>query len=162
MIGPFDPAGNDAYSVTIFHNDVAGIPGETNPCVGVRPFGDMADIGLRATGFEAHEGATVYVLARNALNGFVFARGQYPYLSGQFGLHLPRAYARNLAEEIFWFVDADGDRLCTGSDHRGYAVTPVVATQVDQVTVEITDNHATETAKGVDVCLVLNGCPVAP
>ena len=64
------------------------------------PFGDMADIGLRATGFEAHEGATVYVLARNALNGFVFARGEYPYLSGQFGLHLPRAYARNAAEEI--------------------------------------------------------------
>ena len=108
MVGPFDPAGNDAYSVTIWHDDVGGIPGETNPCVGVRPFGDMADIGVHATGFEAHEGATVYVLARNALNGFVFARGEYPYLSGQFGLHLPRAYARNAAEEIFWFVDADG------------------------------------------------------
>jgi hypothetical protein len=162
MVGPFDPAGNDAYSVTFRHNDVAGIPGEANPCVGSRPFGDMAGIGLRATGFEAHERATFYALARNPLNGFVFGRGQYPFLSGQFGLHLPRAYARNLAEEIFWFVDADGDGLCTSADHRGYAVTPIVATEVDQVNVDITDNHTNETPKGVDVCVVLNGCPVAP
>jgi hypothetical protein len=67
-----------------------------------------------------------------------------------------------LAEEIFWFVDADGDGLCTSADHRGYAVTPIVATEVDQVNVDITDNHTNETPNGVDVCVVLNGCPVAP
>ena len=41
-------------------------------------------------------------------------------------------------------------------------MTPVVTTEVDQVNVDITDNHVTETAKGVDVCAVLNGCPLAP
>ena len=161
-IGPFDPAGNDTISTAIVHNDVGGIPGETNPCAGVRPFGDMADINLNAPGFEAHEGAPVYLLTRNGLNGFVFARGESTITSGRFGFYFPRAYARGLAQEIFWFVDADGDRVCTSSDHRGYAVTPVSTTQPDTVYLEITDNHATESARGADVCVVLNGCPLAP
>jgi hypothetical protein len=160
MIGPFDPAGNDAVSATIVHNDVGGIPGEGNSCNGGGVFGYMADMSLSAAGFAAYNGATVYLLTRATQNGAVFARGETTIAGGGFGFYFPRGYAQQTTQEVFWFVDADGDGVCTSSDRPGYAVTP--ASAMDTLYFDITDNHVATSVTGADVCVVLNGCPIAP
>ena len=61
-------------------------------------------------------------------------------------------------------MDVDGDGVCvTGTDHTGYsassAFNPVQIAPVDQ---QVTDSHTSNTARNADVCVVMNGCQVAP
>ena len=163
-LGPFDPVANDALTATIADNHVMDIPGETSPCSGARPFGDMLDMNVSASGFQAHEGSSVYMLTRTFQNGAVFGRGQTAVASGRFAFNFPRGFARQAYQEVFWFVDLDGDGLCTTtSDHLGYAVTAAFSPTGNQpLDMTITDNHAGTSARGADVCIVMNGCPIAP
>ena len=118
---------------------------------------------ITATGFAAHDGATVRLLTRTGQNGAVFGAGQTTIAGGKFSLHFPSAYQQFTYQEILWFVDIDGDGVCTIADHRGgvssSAFTP---TGSAAVTMPITDNHMTTTTRSADLCAIANGCQLAP
>jgi hypothetical protein len=162
-LGPFDPAADDALAVTISDNHVTDVAGDPSVCSANRPFGGMTDMNVTATGFAAHDGSTVYVLTRTFQNGAVFGRGQATVASGGFSLHLPRGFVVMTYQEVLWFVDVDGDGVCTANDHLGYTVTaaavPTGNQPFDQM---ISDNHTDMSARAADVCVVMNGCPIAP
>jgi hypothetical protein len=123
----------------------------------------MADMNVTGLGFKAHEGAIVHLLTRSFQNGAVFGRGEAPVAAGGFAFRLPHAFVSFTYQEVFWYVDADGDGACTTADHRGYTVTaafrPTGNEALDQ---PITDNHVVTSARGADVCIVMNGCLLAP
>lgn len=162
-VGPFDPAANDALAVSVSDNHVTDVAGDTTVCSANRAFGGMVDMNVMASGFAAHEGSTVHVLTRTFQNGAVFGRGQATVASGGFSLRFPRGFVVQTYQEVFWFVDVDGDGVCTATDHPGYTVTaaavPTANQPFDQM---ISDNHTAMSARAADVCVVMNGCPIAP
>jgi hypothetical protein len=124
----------------------------------------MLDMNVTGTGFDAGEGRTVHLLARTVDNGAIFASGGAVVASGGFVLHFPRGFERFTYEEIMFFVDVDGDGRCTpGTDDPGYTVTAAFnPTQNVPVDVPLMDNHMAQSARGADVCAVMNGCQLAP
>jgi hypothetical protein len=119
------------------------------------------DFDVVGSGFDAHEGLTVHVLTDSPYNHHVWGTGQATIVGGGFALHFPRGFERTTYQEIFWFIDVDGDGRCaTPNDHTGYAATsaftPLDASAVVQMA--ITDNHNNVNAGREDVCVIMNGC----
>jgi hypothetical protein len=164
LVSATDPPGAGPVAVAISDNHVRMTPSGANLCNPGFPFGDMLDMNVTGTGFDADEGRTVHLLARTVDNGAIFASGDAVVASGGFVLHFPRGFERFTYEEIIFFVDVDGDGRCTpGTDDPGYAVTAAFnPTQNVPVDVPLMDNHMAQSARGADVCAVMNGCQLAP
>ena len=160
----FNPAANESLDLTITDNHVDTTPGFPESCSRTRPFGDMLDMNILASGFGPHEGQTVHLVTRPVQNGAIFAAGTASVVGGGFAFHFRRAFARFTYQEIFWFVDVDGDGLCTtGVDHPGYTITAAFSPiGTDPIDMPISDNHIDSSARGANVCLVMNGCRLAP
>jgi len=163
-VGPFDPAGSDAVAVALSDNHVRMTPQGAALCAPTLAFAEMLDIDVTASGFEAHDGRTVYLLTRSAANGAIFGAGRAEIAAGGFALHLPKAFVADTYQEVFWFVDEDADGTCAGgTDHTGTMVTSAFwPTQNVPYDLRLTDNHALESARRADVCVVMNGCQLAP
>jgi hypothetical protein len=164
LVSATDPPGAEPVAVAISDNHVQMTPSGANLCNPAFPFGDMLDMNVTGTGFDADEGRTVHLLARTVDNGAIFASGDAVIASGGFVLHFPRGFERFTYEEIFFFVDVDGDGRCVvGTDHPGYTVTAAFnPTQNIPVDVPLMDNHMAQSARGADVCAVMDGCQLAP
>jgi hypothetical protein len=164
LVSATDAPGTEPVTVAISDNHVQMTPSGSSLCNAAFPFGDMLDMNVTGTGFDAHEGRTVHLLARTFDNGAIFASGQVVVASGGFVLHFPRGFERFTYEEIFFFTDVDGDGRCAvGTDHPGYIVTAAFnPTQNVPVDVPVMDNHKAQSARGADVCAVMNGCQLAP
>jgi hypothetical protein len=125
----------------------------------------MLDFNITGSGFEAHDGQRLHLLTRTAYNGAIFGAGDAVVAGGGFAFHFPKGYERFTYQEILVFVDVDGDGVCvTGTDHTGYtassAFNPVqIAPPVNQ---QVMDNHTSRSARGADICVIMNGCQVAP
>jgi len=163
VVSSFDPPGDAAAAITISDNHVRTTASGGALCIAGSPFGDMFDMDVTGTGFDAHEGRTVRLLASSLYNGAIFAVGDASVSAGGFALHFPRGYQRFTYEEVFFFVDVDGDGSCTqGVDHPGYISTAALnPTQNVPVAVSVRDNHVTQSSRGIDVCAVMNGCQFA-
>jgi hypothetical protein len=164
VAGGFDPVGSAAFAVAISDNHVNVTPREPNLCDPALPFGTMLNFNVTGSGFAAHDGRTVHLLTRTATNGAIFGSGAAVVSGGGFTFYFRRGYERFTYQEIFWFVDVDGDGTCVaGTDHTGY-ITSSGENPTQDVSVEmaVTDNHATQSARQADVCIVMNGCPLAP
>lgn len=164
LLSATDPPGAEPVAVAISDNHVGMTSSGATICNSVLPFGDMLDMNVTGTGFDAYEGRTVHLLARTVDNGAIFASGHAVVASGGFVLHCPRGFERSSYEEIVFFVDVDGDGRCRpGTDDPGYTVTsafnPIQNVPVD---VPLMDNHMAQSARGADVCAVMNGCQLAP
>lgn len=160
-IDPFDPPGAQALALVVSDNHATS-PRVRGACDGTRPFEEMSDLALAATGFADHDGATIHVLTR-AANGAVLGSGQATVAGGGWSMVFPHAYSQFTYQDILWFVDSDSDALCTPADHRGNLATNAsTSTGNAVVTMPISDNHRTATARNADVCIVMNGCPIAP
>jgi len=159
-----DPPGSTPLAVAITDNHVRNTKSNVDLCNPAIPFGDMLDIDITGVGFDAHEGQTVRLLARTLDNGAIFGSGSARVVGGGFALHLPRGFERYSYEEVIYFVDTDGDGRCVvGTDHTGYTVTPAFnPIQNVPVALQTMDNHTATSARGADVCVVMNGCQVAP
>jgi hypothetical protein len=158
-LDPVDPVANDSLDLVISDNHVSDVPGSPDPCSGASPFADMSDMSVTASGFEAHEGAAVQLLTRSLQTGAVFGRGQATVAAGGFGFRFPRAFVSFTYQEVFWYVDLDGDGACTAADHPGYAVTSAARpTGNEPFDLSITDNHTGTSVGGADVCTVMNDC----
>jgi hypothetical protein len=164
LVSATDPPGPEPVAVAISDNHVQMTPSGANLCNPAFPFGDMLDMNVTGVGFDADEGRTVHLLARTVDNGAIFASGQAVVASGGFVLHFPRGFERFTYEEIVFFADVDGDGRCApATDHPGYTVTAAFnPTQNVPVDVPVTDNHVAQSARGADVCAVMNGCQLAP
>jgi hypothetical protein len=103
----------------------------------------------------------MHLLTSSPYNGLVRGAGQATIAGGAFAFHFPQGFERTTYQEVFWFVDTDGDGACaTSVDHTGYlatsAFTPLDPTAV--VEVQISDNHMITSARQEAVCVVMNGC----
>lgn len=159
-----DPPGDMSVAVAITDNHVRKTRSNAELCNSAARFGDMLDFDVTGVGFDAHDGQTVQVLTRTVYNGAIFGAGSATIVQGGFAFHFPSGFERFTYQEIFYFVDIDGDARCaTATDHPGYTVTSAFnPTQIVPVAMPITDNHMTATARGADVCAVMNGCQLAP
>lgn len=159
-----DPPDAAALAVAITDNHVRKTKSNVDLCNPAQPFGDMLDIDITAVGFDAHEGQTVRLLTRTVDNGAIFGAGRASVVGGGFAFHFPRGFERFTYQEILYFVDTDGDGRCVGgTDHTSYTVTPAFnPIQNGPVSMQIMDNHTKTSARGADVCVVMNGCPIAP
>jgi hypothetical protein len=124
----------------------------------------MFDFIVTGSGFASHDGRRVHLLTRTAVNGAIFGSDVATVMNGSFSFTFPKGFEWVSYQEVFWFVDEDGDGICTAAvDHPGYAVTPAFTPLENvPVTMPITDNHATRSARRADVCVVMNGCQLAP
>jgi hypothetical protein len=160
-IDPFDPPGVQALALVVSDNHATS-PLVRGSCDGTRPFEEMSDLAVAATGFAEHDGATIHVLTR-AVNGGILGFGLTTVAGGGWSAVFPRGYSQFTYQEILWFVDGDGDGVCTPGDHRGnLATNAFTATGNAVFTMPISDNHRPVTGRGADVCIVMNGCPLAP
>jgi hypothetical protein len=164
VAGGFDPAGSEAFTIAITDNHVRTTPRTPDLCNSVRAFADMFDFNVTGSGFAGHDGRRVHLLTRTGVNGAVFGSGVATVMGGGFSFNFPKGFEWVTYQEILWFVDEDGDGICTAAvDHLGYAVTSAFTPLENvPVTMPITDNHATRSARGADVCVVMNGCQLAP
>jgi len=164
VAGGFDPLGSEAFTVAITDNHIRTTPRTPDLCNSVRAFADMLDFNVTGSGFASHDGRRVHLLTRTAVNGAIFGSGVATVTGGSFSFNFPKGFEWVSYQEVFWFVDEDGDGICTAAvDHLGYAVTPAFTPLENvPVTMPITDNHATRSARGADVCVVMNGCQLAP
>ena len=158
-----DP-GSNALDLLITDNHVRTTSRNVDICNPAVPFGDMMDINITGTGFQAHDGQRVHLLTRTAYNGAIFGSGEAVVTGGGFAFHFPKGYVRFTYQEMLVFVDVDGDGVCVpGTDHTSYSATsafnPVQIAPVDE---QVMDNHTSNTARNADVCVVMNGCQVAP
>jgi len=163
LVNAVDP-GSDALDVSITDNHVRTTSRNVDICNPAAPFGDMMDINITGTGFQAHDGQRVHLLTRTAYNGAIFGSGEAVVTGGGFAFHFPKGYVRFTYQEMLVFVDVDGDGVCVpGTDHTSYSATsafnPVQIAPVDE---QVMDNHTSNTARNADVCVVMNGCQVAP
>lgn len=164
LVNAVDPAGSDALEVAITDNHVRTTSRNVDICNPAAPFGEMMDFNITGSGFQAHEGQHVHLLTRTAYNGAIFGSGEAVVTGGGFAFHFPKGYERLTYQEMLLFVDVDGDGACMdGTDHTGYMATsafnPVQIAPIDE---QVTDNHKSKTARNADVCVVMNGCQVAP
>jgi hypothetical protein len=164
LVSATDPPGAEPVAVSISDNHLRMTSSGANLCNSVLPFGDMLDMNVTGTGFDGHEGRTVHLLGRTFYNGAIFASGDAIVAGGGFTLPFKRGFQRFTYEEIFFFVDVDGDGRCTpGTDHPGYTTTAGFnPTQNVPIDVPVMDNHMAQSARGADVCAVMNGCQLAP
>src|SRR6266498_514797 len=159
-----NPAGSDALEVAITDNHVRTTSGGVDICNPAAPFGDMMDFNITGVGFEAHDGQRVHLLTRTAYNGAIFGSGDAVVTGGGFAFHFPKDYQRFTYQEIFLCVDVDGDGACApGTDHTTYKATsafnPVPITPFDD---QVMDDHTSKSGRNADVCIVMNGCQIAP
>ena len=164
LLSATDPPAAAPVAIAISDNHVRTTSSNANLCNPPAPFGDMLDMNITGTGFDAHEGRAVHLLTRNPSNGAIFGSGDARVAGGGFAFHFPRGFQRFTYQEIFFFVDIDGDGKCApGTDHLGYTVTPGFnPTQNVPLDLQIMDNHMAQSARGADVCVVMNGCQIAP
>lgn len=163
VAGGFDPAGNAPFAVSITDNHVGATPREPDLCNPTLAFGEMLDFNITGSGFAAHDGRTVRLLTRTGQNGAIFGAGQAMVTAGGFAFHFPKGFETFTYQEVIWFVDDDGDGTCTAADHTGSVVTSAFSPlQIEPLDMSITDNHMTMTARGADICTVMNGCQLAP
>jgi hypothetical protein len=158
------PAGADALEVAITDNHVRTTSGGVDICNAAAPFGDMMDFNIAGVGFEAHDGQRVHLLTRTVYNGAIFGSGEAVVTGGGFAFHFPKGYQRFTYQEIFLFVDVDGDGACApGTDHTAYKATsafnPVAIMPIDE---QVMDNHTSRSGRNADVCIIMNGCQIAP
>jgi len=159
IIGPFDPAGDDRIDVAITDNHMSPVPGASDRCAAATP--PLHDLHITGSGFEAHEGQTIHLMTSSPYNGLVRGAGQAPISGGAFSFLFPKGFERTTYQDVFWFVDVDGDGRCTSAaDDTGYLSTAAFTPTDPAATVElpITDNHGTQSASAEDVCSVMNGC----
>jgi hypothetical protein len=159
-----NPAGSDALEVAITDNHVRTTSGGVDICNPAAPFGDMMDFNITGMGFDAHDGQRVHLLTRTVYNGAIFGSGDAVVTGGGFAFHFPKGYQRFTYQEIFLFVDVDGDGACApGTDHTAYEATnafnPVQIMPIDE---QVMDNHTSKSARNADVCVIMNGCQIAP
>jgi len=160
----FDPPGDETFATTITDNHVRMTPRYPDLCTAAKAFGEMNDFNITGSGFAAHEGRRIHLLTRTVVNGAIFASGTATVVSGGFSFAFPKAFESFTYQELFWYVDEDGDGRCTSAgDHTGYVVTPAFTPVGNTpVTMPITDNHMSRSGRGADVCVVMNGCQLAP
>lgn len=163
VVNAVDPVGAEAVAVAISDNHVRTAHG-ADLCNPAMPFGDMFDMNITGIGFDAHEGQTVHLLTRTVNNGAIFGSGAALVAGGGFAFHLRKGFQRFSYQEVLFFVDVDGDGTCTaGTDHPGYTVTPAFnPLQNVPVDLQVMDNHTATSARNADVCVVMNGCQLAP
>jgi hypothetical protein len=162
LVSAVDPAG--PLEVAITDNHARTTSRNVDICTPTRSFGEMLDMNVTGRGFEAHDGMRVRLLTRTNDNGAVFGFGEAVVAGGGFALHFPRGFERFTYQEILLYVDVDGDGACaTETDHSSYLVTsafnPVDNSPLDQ---PVLDDHMAQSARGADVCAVMNGCHIAP
>lgn len=160
-IGPFDPVtgADQRIDVTISDNHTNPLQGTGDPCAGATA--PLLDVDISGSAFDAHEGQTIHLLTSSPYNDIIRAAGQATIQAGGFMFHFPKGLERFTYQQVFWFVDVDGDGRCTtGTDHTGYQATsafnPSTAAPPPQ-RITIMDNHIM-TQQSQDVCAVMNGC----
>lgn len=162
-IGPFDPGpgANERIDVTISDNHLNPFQGTGDPCAGATV--PLLDLDIKGSAFDAHEGQTIHLLTSSPNNDVVRAAGQATIQAGTFAFHFPKGFERFTYQDVFWFVDVDGDGRCTtGADHTGYVSTAAFnPSDAAPLQMTITDNHAA-TVRGQDVCAVMSGCRPPP
>ena len=77
------------------------------------------DLDVRASGFAAHEGQTVFLLTRANIAG-VLGAGSATVRGGAFAFNFPKGYKRATEQEILWLLDAAA---------TAYATTPLATTR---------------------------------
>jgi hypothetical protein len=160
LVNAVDP-GSNALDVLITDNHVRTTSRNDDICNPAVPFGEIMDINITGKGFEAHDGQRVHLLTRRTYNGAIFGSSEAVVTGGGFAFHFPKGYMRSTYQEILLFVDVDGDGVCVpGTDHTGYSATS--AFDLAPVDEQVTDSHMSKTARNADVCVVMNGCQVAP
>jgi hypothetical protein len=164
LISAVDPAGTDALDVAITDNHLPTTSHNVDLCNPAQPFGEMLDMNILGKGFEAHEGRAVHVLTRTLYNGAIFGSGEAVIAGGGFALNFQKGYQRSSYQEVFLFVDVDGDGRCLpGTDHTAYVATSAFnPLRIEPIDEQVTDNHAAKSARNADVCVVMNGCQLAP
>ena len=142
------------------NHDDGFLSADPGMCTGVKEFAHMLDLDVAGSGFSEHEGQSVHLITRTSRNSAVFGSGQATVVGGAFELLFRHAYERFSYQEVLWFIDIDGDGVCSSADHVGYISTNgdnPVGSQVSHVAPQ--DNHTAKTARNADVCAAMNGCP---
>jgi hypothetical protein len=162
-VGPFDPGpgADERFEVTISDNHINPYHGSGDPCAGATA--PLLDLDITGSAFGAHEGQTIHLVTSSPNNDVVRATGQAIIQGGTFAFHFPRGLERFTYQDVFWFVDVDGDGRCTtGADHTGYVSTAAFNPVGDApLQMMITDNHAASLG-GLNICAIVSGCRPPP
>jgi len=158
IVGPFDPTPDERIDVTISDNHMPAVPAAADPCAGIAA--PLHDFDVVGSGFDAHEGLTVHLMTSSPYNGRILGAGRATIAGGAFAFHFPKGFERTTYQDVYWYVDVDGDGACnTSADHTGYLSTAAFTPLDPSASVQqpISDNHAQVSVHG-DVCIVMNGC----
>ena len=156
--------GSDALEVAITDNHVRTTSRNVEICNPAAPFGEMMDFNITGSGFQAHEGQRVHLLTRTTYNGAIFGSGDAVITGGGFAFHFPKGY-----ERFTYPGDAPvrgcRRRRCLRAGNGPHGLLGHLrfqSRQIAPVYEQVTDSHRSKTARNADVCVVMNGCQVAP
>jgi len=116
---------------------------------------------VRGEGFDAFEGRYVRLAARTAGGATKLGSARAKVFGGRFTMLLPAGIPRQVAPELLWFVDADGDNKCsaTSGDLLGYT-TPDAFDPPANEPATVSIGPAAATVPGnVDVCAAFEAPP---
>jgi len=150
--GAFDSPTNDPAAVSIDASAVTGVPGNVDVCAAIAPLPTMTVTGTGFVGDEAHP---IFVITRMPSGATIGAVANH--VSG--GALPAMTFERRPGQDVVWFADQLNDGICVTADgaHTGAASTPG-SDPAGNLSLAITDNRATTTTAGDDVCAVINGC----
>jgi hypothetical protein len=123
----------------------------------------FVDLDVMGRGFERYEGKIVWMLTRRTRSDVVFGVARTTIVDGQLMVHFPDGFERQAYQEVFWFVDADGDGLCDdgAGDHVGYTITNgfnPVADEPYLLMFEDSEFLQGPPVGGESICAVMNQC----
>jgi hypothetical protein len=148
----FDPPANEPAAISIAASAVTAVPGTVDVCAAIEPLPTMTVTG---TGFVEDERTPIYVMSRMLSGATV---GVWPTHTSA-GALPALTFERRPGQEVLWYANHSIDGICAAADgpHTGAAST-AGSDPAGNLTLPITDNHATATPGGADVCAVVNGC----
>jgi hypothetical protein len=109
------------------------------------PTQKFLELQILGSDFGAHDGRTIYVIARTGSTG-VLGCNFVTIRNGSFSISLPSGFERNSNEQVLWFVDVDADGICNAAlgDHVGLvALDPLDPATTDPIVVTLSDSQAT-------------------
>jgi hypothetical protein len=116
------------------------------------------DLKIAGSGFDAHNDLPIRLVTRSSGTAALRGLGRAGIIAGRFTIYVPNGYQRGTDQEIFWFVDVDGDGKCgaAGGDHLGQAtVGSIDPAGNEPVEVSVSDDHTATSPGGTDVCAAM-------
>jgi hypothetical protein len=123
---------------------------------------DFIDALVRGEGFDAYEGRFVRLAARSLGGATRLGAARAQIIGGRFTMLLPAGVQRQVAPELLWFVDADGDDKCGagGGDLMAYTTPGAFDPPANEpAAISIAASAVTAVPGNVDVCAAIAPLP---